>query len=41
MDVSSVTAAITAASTAIATVGGAILAMYVGLKAFKWVKAAL
>ena len=41
MDVTSVTTAITGASTAIATVSGAVLVMCVGLKAYKWVKYAV
>jgi len=41
LDVTSVTAAITDAGTAGATVGLAVLVMIVGIKLFKWVRRAL
>ncbi len=40
VDVSGVTSAISAASTAGATIGLAVLVMYFGLKLYKWVKQA-
>ena len=41
MDVSSITAAVTTALTAIATVGAAVLGVHVAVKSFKWVRAAM
>ncbi|RUL79068.1 hypothetical protein EKH80_02860 [Dyella choica] len=41
VDVSSVTAALTAAAAAIATIGVAWLAMTVGARVYKWVKSAI
>lgn len=41
IDVSGVTTEISSASTAVATVGAAILLLYVGIKAYQWVRKAL
>lgn len=41
IDVTAVTTAISDASTAIATVGAAVLVMLVGAKVYKWIRAAL
>jgi hypothetical protein len=41
IDVSAVTAATTDAGTAVATIGGAVLVVYVGIKAYKWIRGAL
>lgn len=41
MDTTAVTTAITDASTAIGTVGAAVLVMFVGIKVYKWVRRAL
>ena len=41
MDVSSVTTALTAAGTAVATVGAAALIVYVGARVWKFIRAAL
>lgn len=41
IDVSGVTDAVTEAATAIGVVGAAVLVMFVGGKAFKWIKGAL
>jgi hypothetical protein len=35
------TSAITSAGTSVATVGAAVFAVYVGVKLFKWIRAAL
>jgi len=41
VDVTAVTADITAQGASIAAVGAAVLILYVGIKAFKWVRMAL
>ena len=41
VDVTDVTASITAQGASIAAVGAAVLILYVGVKAFKWVRMAL
>jgi len=41
MDMTSVTTALTAAGTAGATVGAAVLVLIVGIKAFRYIRAAL
>ncbi|MFC4158451.1 major capsid protein [Chitinimonas lacunae] len=41
MDMSAVTGAVKEAGTAVATVGAAVLLVYVGIKVWKWVRGAL
>jgi len=41
IDTSSVTSATSDAAAAVAVVGAAVLTVYVGVKAFKWIRAAL
>lgn len=41
MDMSAVTTAITAAAAAIATIGGAVVVVKVGIKVWKWISTAL
>jgi hypothetical protein len=41
IDVSGVTGALTNVSAAVATVGAAVLVVYVGVKAYKYIRAAL
>lgn len=41
IDVTSVVSEITSQAAPIALIGGAVLAVYVGIKAFKWVRRAL
>lgn len=41
VDVSSVTANIAAQATPVAAIGAAVLLLFVGIKAFKWVRRAL
>lgn len=41
IDVTAVTAATTDAGTAVATIGAAVLVVYVGIKAYKWIRGAL
>jgi hypothetical protein len=41
VDVSTVVSTISAQATPIASIGGAVLAIYVGIKAYHWVKRAL
>jgi Inovirus Coat protein B len=41
MDVTAVVAAITAASTPIASIGGAVLLVIVGIATYKWVRRAI
>jgi hypothetical protein len=41
VDVTDVVATISAQATPIAAIGGAVLAIFVGIKAFKWVRRAM